>query len=70
MRKRIGHVKEALPGQQRFNKSPPADHSGYDITYQGKNPGDSAATPQAAQMKRGSGKLHGSYPKHPQKLRT
>lgn len=69
----IKRVTEAKPNQQSLG----ADLK--DVAYGGGSSymprrsngraGDSAATPQARIMKRGSGKLHGSYPASPQRIR-
>ena len=42
---------------------------GLKIAGLGAQGGGSKPTPQASIMKRGSGSLHGSYPKNPQRLR-
>jgi hypothetical protein len=70
---RIGKVTEAKPNQQSMGASGGGELYDADISYLPRRgngrAGDSKPTPQAAIMKRGKGKLYGSYPTNPQKMR-
>ena len=82
MRKSIGpHVSDKYFGQPLGNTQDPDEiydktsskdvrvTGGMRIAGMGAQGGGSKPTPQTTRMHSGSGALHGSYPKDPQKLR-